>query len=267
MTTANPPDFLTIFWHSPDRANLCTLTLLAWLAGSDGTIAPSEEALLRRFAVAGNAGEIDTILAVARAGSIDALEVVCRYAMTRMSRGRKRLLAQLAVTVAAADKHITVGENYVLQFLADLLGISPRSFAKLFEQVTHRPFPEAGDPSSIGWWQRREAGVEAEPAQDLPPDSAEDVRRDAEASARTAESRRATPAVELPTGEMTRVRAWAILNLAEGASAGEVRSAFRRLAKVRHPDRYVKLGPAAVAAATEAFKQLEAAYSLVKGAA
>lgn len=267
MTTADQPDFLTIFWHSPDRANLCTLTLLAWLAGSDGTIAASEEALLRRFAVAGNAREIDTILAVARAGSIDALEVVCRFAMTRMSRGRKRLLAQLAVTMAAADRHITVGENYVLQFLADLLGISPRSFAKLFEQVTHRPFPEAGDPSTIEWWRRREAGVEAAPAQDLPPDAAEDVRHDPGGAEPKAGSARAAPAVEPPTGEMTRVRAWAILNLAEGASTGEVRSAFRRLAKVRHPDRYAKLGPSAVAAATEAFKQLETAYSLLKGAA
>ena len=186
MPPTPPPEFLTIFWHSPNRANLCTLTLLAWLAASDGSIAPAEEALLRRMAVAGNAAEIDAILAIARAGRVDDLEMVCRYAMTKLSRGRKRLLAQLAITVAAVDGHITVGENFALQFLADLLGISPRTFAKLFEQVTHRPFPEAGDPSSIDWWRRREAGVEAEPAHDLPPDPASD----AQAAADTTESAR-----------------------------------------------------------------------------
>jgi hypothetical protein len=39
------------------------------------------------------------------------------------------------------------------------------------------------------------------------------------------------------------------------------------LAKVRHPDRFAKLGPGAVAAATESFKQLEIAYTLLKEAA
>src|SRR5947209_20263559 len=103
MATVKSPEFLTIFWHSPDRGNLCTLTLLAWLAACDGAIAPAEEMTLRRFAVAGNAREIDAILAIARAGSVEDLEVVCRYAMNHLSRARKRLLAQLAVKIGRAS--------------------------------------------------------------------------------------------------------------------------------------------------------------------
>src|SRR5256885_66884 len=62
-----------------------------------------------------------------------------------------------------------------------------------------------------------------------------------------------------------RARALAILGLSEGASADDMRSAYRRLAKVRHPDRFAQLGPSAVAAATESFKVLQGAYELLGG--
>lgn len=255
-------DFLTLFWRSPDRANLCTLTLLAWLAASDGGIAPAEQALLRRFAVAGNAGEIDLILQVALTGDVEDLEVVCRYAMSKLSRRKQRLLAQLAVMIAAADGKITVGENYAMQFLADLLGISPRAFARLFQQVTHRPYPEAGDPSGIEWWHQREAGVQAEPAFDLPPSP----KIDATQSTSSRAERSAPPSAQA-NAEMTHTQARTILGISENATLNDIRSAFRRLAKVRHPDRFAKLGPSAVAVASESFKQLDAAYTMLKGAA
>ena len=66
---------------------------------------------------------------------------------------------------------------------------------------------------------------------------------------------------------MTRLRAMGILGISANSGIEDVRSAFRRLAKVRHPDRFAKLGPSAIAAATESFKQLEAAYEALKGAA
>ena len=261
----SPSDFVTIFWRSPDRANLCTLTLLAWLSACDGPVSPEEEAFLRRIAVAGNGADMDAILAVAQAARLEDLEIVCRYAMTRLSRGRKRLLAQLAITLAATSGSITVGENYAMQFLADLLGISPRAFAKLFQQVTRRPFPEAGDPSTVEWWHRREAGVQAEPAVDLPPDPK--VAEAASPASETESSTRSAPPPAPSASTMTMMRARHILGLSEGANLDDIRSAFRRLAKVRHPDRFAKLGPSAVAAAAESFKQLDAAYTMLKGAA
>jgi curved DNA-binding protein CbpA len=56
-----------------------------------------------------------------------------------------------------------------------------------------------------------------------------------------------------------------MFGLFDGASPDAVRSAFRRLAKVRHPDRFAKLGPSAIAAATESFQRLEEAYGMLKG--
>jgi DnaJ-domain-containing protein 1 len=158
----------------------------------------------------------------------------------------------LAVTMAVQDGRLTVGENLVLQFLADLLGVSPRAFVKLFQQTTHRPFPVAGDPSSVDWWRRREAGGQAETApDDWGPDRPGDDDDDEPPAA---------------GGPMTRERALVVLGLGRRASADEAHAAYRRLAKVRHPDRFAPLGPAAVATATVAFERLRTAYATVSAA-
>jgi hypothetical protein len=255
---AAPPKFLSLFWNSPNKVNLCTLTILVWLSRCDGTMSPEEEAFLRRTHQAGETGmDFQEIRVVARAGRLDDMEVACRYVSTHFSKEQKRLLARLAIMLTAQDGVITVGENYCLQFIADLTGIKPGTMGKLFEEVTHRPFPEAGDPSSVQWWRRREAGVQAEAAKGLGPQEAEPGEA-GEAGARS------TAVEEAKAAVMTRVKAMAILGLSQGATAEMVKSAFRRLAKARHPDRFVKLGPSAVAAATESFKELEGAYAMLK---
>src|SRR5258706_5571169 len=161
-TAANAPTFVDLFWKAQHRANFCTATLLAWVAACDGAVPPAEEAFLRRvLAAGGNDADLSYLLQIAKASHVDDLELACRYVSSNFSRRQKRRLAQLAVMLTAQDGHITVGENYALQFLADLLGIRPRAFAKLFEEITRRPYPEAGDPSSIEWWQLRESGVQA----------------------------------------------------------------------------------------------------------
>jgi uncharacterized tellurite resistance protein B-like protein len=260
---ADAPKFVSLFWASAHKANLCTVTMLAWLAACDGTVAAVEEALLRRIhgrAAGASDVDFDEVLAVARAGRLDDMEVACRYVMTHFTKQQKRLLAQLAIMLTAEDGVITVGENYCLQFIADLTGIKPRAMAKLFEQVTRRPFPEAGDPSSVEWWRRREAGMQAEPARDLGPEEP------AAGAAQGWQEQQSQPRAndEAEARVITRARALALLGLSEGASADAVRAAFRRLAKVRHPDRFAKLGPSAVAAATESFQQLEGAYEILK---
>ena len=238
-------NFANIFWHARDRGDLCTLTLLAWLSACDGSIAPKEEAFLRRIACAAKGVPIpvDLILELAREATLDDLEIACRYAVNRFSRSQKQQLARLAITLTAQDGTITVGENYALQFLADLLGIAPRPFAKLFQEITHRPYPEPGDPSSVDWWHRRQSGQQAQPAFEPEPE-----------------------AMPLDNSTMTRARALALLNLTGSPTPDAIHTAFRRLAKQRHPDRFAKLGATAIAAATESFQQLESAYAFLKTA-
>src|SRR4051794_5557895 len=135
---ASPPAaFRTLFARTVHRQSFCILTLLTWLAACDGRIAPEERELLRKVAEAGeNPDELAAVIEAAQLGRADDLELACRYLAGRLDRGGRRLMLGLAVTMAVRDGSLTVGENLVLQFLADLLGASPRAFAKLFQQTT-----------------------------------------------------------------------------------------------------------------------------------
>jgi len=246
------------------RQNLCVLALLTWIASCDGTIEDGELALLRNIAagVAGGEALLPAVIDVAREGRVEDLELACRFIRNHLPRGDRPLLAQVFVTMAAQDGHLTVAENHVLRFLADLLGLGAGKFAKLFEQVTRRPFPEVGDVSTVEWWRQREAGEGARPPSDgwgaARGSPRASTTQTSEASSGTTSSADAAP----PTGEaMTREAALRMFGLDGNASKDAIHDAYRRLAKARHPDRYARLGPAAQATATVAFQRVQAAYA------
>jgi DnaJ like chaperone protein len=259
QTAAEPSAFAALFRSGEHRQNVCVLAVLTWLASCDGTIAPGELELLRSVAagVAGGA-VLPAVIDAIRAGNADDLELACRFLRNHLDRTGKLLLARLLVTMAAQDGYLTVAENHVLRFMADLLGLSARRFARLFLEVTHRPFPEPGDPGDPEWWRRREAGEEAH----APPDGwgAEATSHDAAAdSSRGADADAGAP--------MTRETALRMFGLAEGATPDAIHSAYRRRAKARHPDRFARLGPAAQATATLAIQRIQRAYEILSASA
>ena len=219
------------------------LAVLTWVAACDGRIGAREQTLLDKVSEAvDDKDELAAIEAAMRDPTPHDLELACRWLKSNFDRGGKKLLAQLAVTMAIQDGVLTVSENLVLQFLADLLGFSPRQFARIFEQIAHRPFPLPGDPSSIDWWKQRESGRPVQPREFITAGPEEE------------------PGAE---EQMTRLTALRVLGLDEGASREVIHKAYRRLAKTRHPDRFAPLGPAAVATASEAFRRLHEAYEIL----
>ena len=275
-TDADAPTLQSLFRTTEHRQNLCVLALLTWVASCDGSIEDEELELLRSVAAGVPGGEavLPAVIGVGRLGRPDDLEFACRYLRNSARRTERPLLAQLFVTMAAQDGHLTVAENHVLRFLADLLGLSARRFAKLFEQITHRPFPDVGDVSSLDWWRRREAGEQAKaPADGWGSDAAArgQARSAGAASAGTgAAEAGAAPGRAAPPSDalaMTREKALRMFGVDEGASQDEIHKAYRRLAKARHPDRYARLGPAAQATATAAFTRVQEAYSLLSSTA
>jgi uncharacterized tellurite resistance protein B-like protein len=287
MTTATTDEPLTmqaLFRSAAHRQNLCVLALLTWIASCDGTIADAELQLLREVAadVSGGGEVLPAVIEIARQGTAEDLELACRYLRNHFPSNQRPLLAQLFVTMAIQDGHLTVAENHVLRFLADLLVLPARKFAKLFERVAHRPFPEVGDVSSVEWWRRREAGGEAAPPSDnwgrgratgssgaAPPNAGPWARADGEPAGTSSphESPRASEPPTQPTNEpVTREQALRILALRDGATRDEIHAAYRRMAKARHPDRFARLGPAAQAAAAAAFQLVHRAYEVLNAA-
>jgi len=72
---------------------------------------------------------------------------------------------------------------------------------------------------------------------------------------------------ESPSGaRIQQIKDLAMLGLDEDAAMNQVEEAFRRLAKLHHPDRFVRSGAQAIAEATRAFGLLRKAYERVKSA-
>jgi DnaJ like chaperone protein len=242
---ADPNSFASVFRASEHKQSVCILALLTWVAACDGKVGAGEQELLDRVAEAiDDPSELAAIEAAMRHPDPSELELACRFLKNNLDRGGKKLLAQLAVTVATQDGHLTVSENLVLQFLADLLGLSPRQFARVYQQIVHKPFPLPGDPSSADWWRRKESGEPARPKEYISAGNDEDPSLGADEP-------------------MTQAVALRVLGLDTGASRDTIHRAYRKLAKTRHPDRFAKLGPAAVATASEAFRRLHDAYQLL----
>jgi DnaJ like chaperone protein len=278
-TEAQPHTLLSLFRaaDAAHRQNLCVLALLTWVASCDGSIDEGELELLRGVAAGIPGGEavLPAVIDVARLGRAEDLELACRYVRNHATRADRPLLAQLFVTMAAQDGHLTVAEYHVLRFLADLLGLGARRFARLFQEVTHRPFPEVGDVSTIEWWRRREAGEEAHPPADKW--GADRPPRPSAASATGPSDPGASPgdttgagatgagaAAPPPAkGPMTREAALRLFGLGDGATKDEIHTAYRRLAKARHPDRYARLGPAAQATSSAAFTRVQQSYEVL----
>jgi DnaJ-domain-containing protein 1 len=261
---AEPSAFAALFRAGEQRQNVCVLAVLTWLASCDGSIAPGELELLRSVAAGVAGGDVlPAVIDAVRPGHAEDLELASRYLRNHLDRAGKLLLARLLITMAAQDGYLTVAENHVLRYLSDLLGLSARRFAKLFLEVTHRPFPEPGDPGDPEWWRRREAGEEAH----APADGWGDTGGGAARTSAGGADAGAGPDGTLDGGRITRAAALRMFGLDNGATPDVIHSAYRRLAKARHPDRFARLGPAAQATATIAFQRIQQAYEILSASA
>ena len=131
-----------------------------------------------------------------------------------------------------ADGYISLSEQYVIGFVADLFAISPTELNAIFQEIAGRDLPPIGDPSSTAWWEEKE-------------------RRSHQQGTSGGGNRKSLA---------KRIKALATLGLEDGASLDEIRQAYRRLAKIHHPDRYETLGPEAVKVANVTFARINEAY-------
>jgi DnaJ like chaperone protein len=235
--------FQRAYLRSGNKVRLGSLTLLAWIAASDGSISDDEDDLLREIAgPRQDEGEFYLALEVGRRASVGDLQLACEM-MRQLALEHKRTFLQLAVRVAIADQRLAIPENHLLRFLADLTGVN---LDGVYREITAESLPFPGDPSSINWWEMRERAEER-----------------ASKESRTAEKSGSQDASK-SKAKMSRLEAFAVLGLEDDASADEIASAFRRLASIHHPDRFGELGPEAERAAAKTFARIRAAYETVE---
>jgi DnaJ-domain-containing protein 1 len=236
--------FASIFARAENPMATAMVLMLSWIAACDGAVSDEELEELRSIAASGKGTEdLSAVIEIARSGSVADLQLACEV-LREVELKHRRLMLQMAVGMALEDGYLTATEGHIVRFLADVLSQTPSDLDALFREMTGQPFPPAADPSSVEWWDARERssrGPQSSNARDNGPRSAAPHRRES-------------------TLDMRRLRDLAALGLDEDADTEGVREAYRRMAKVHHPDRFAALGPEAVKAAELSFRRIQEAY-------
>lgn len=241
VEAARLSEFELLLARSGNPVGTSVLLLLAWIAASDGEVDAAERQQLEQIAQASEHGsEIETLIHCAQRRDPGALQLACEIVRDHFPGDKASLFLEMAIGMAIADAVLRPAENFILRFIADLLGINRVRLNAIFVETSGRPIPEPSDPSSAAYWRAQAR--------------ARQQQRDAGASGssqrQNADSRR----------DQKAVRAYAVLGLEYGASIDEIKRAYRRLAQVHHPDKFTALGKEAVAAATSTFQRIQDAY-------
>ncbi len=230
--------------RSENPIGLSVIILLLWIAEIDGGLNAEERNRLLGIARASGAREaIDEILGRFSGDPLVGLASACTILHTDLDAGERRLVVEMAIGIAI-EGELSFAQNHILRLLADLFQVPPPELDSLYRKFAGTGFPEVGDPGSVAWWQgdrSREAswGEQARPGADH----------------RARRPRRKG---------MDRARALSVLGLQQGALAQDIKAAFRRLSHAHHPDRFQRLGPEAVEAATQRFMRIKQAYDALR---
>lgn len=171
----------------------------------------------------------------------------------RLADSSKETFLRLLVQIAAADGRISQGERHALIFVAELLDRAELA-ERLFRDETGLDLYELADVSDTLYWRRLEEVGARSGAQSDAQDEEDDVEDAGTAGGHGGGASPADPA---------RVEALATLGLVGSPTVEEIKAAYRRLARLHHPDRYAELGADAVAHATRTFQRIQSAHALL----
>ena len=234
-------EFEVLLTRSSNPLGTSVLLLLAWIAASDGEVDDAERQQLEKIAQASEQGpESESLICCAQRRDLGALQLACEIVRDHFPGDKASLFLEMAIGMAIADAALRPTENFILRFIADLMGIDRVRLNAIFAETTGRSIPKPSDPSKAAYWQSQER-----------------ARQQQRESGESRSSQRESG----PSGrDQKAVQAYAVLGLEYGASIDEVKRAYRRLAQVHHPDKFTALGKEAVAAATSTFQRIQDAY-------
>jgi DnaJ like chaperone protein len=230
------PEIRSILDRVGSEVDVCTLLVLALVMRADEGEDPEETALLNRIAESSGfeAPLVAEVVRLARRRDVPSIEYACRVLRNRLDDTEQVRFLELCIGMMTADRYVSVPEQYVLRFLADLFEVGPEELDARYESMVGQPPPQGGDPGDPDWWEGQGRG-----------------RSDGESRAEEGTGD------ELSSKDR---RAYAVLGLDPGASSSEIKDAYRELAQVHHPDRFEKIGDEAVTAATERFRLIQESY-------
>lgn len=235
----------------------CVRMAAVWVGHIDHDFSEEEQALILRGLPDREGGmPLSRIIQYVKAGlgghgeTESELADAFDYIKHHLSDKSKDAFLNLVVGIVAADGRISVGERHALAFLGDLCGDIPK-LQSIFLAETGQTFGTPTDLSDPAVWDALEARQRQKSTQDQEREQQQERQRQQQEAP--------------PTGE--RVEALAVLGLVGNPSFDDIKLAYRRLARIHHPDRYQALDAEAVAHATKTFQRIQWAYKYLEAAA
>lgn len=277
MTIARFSPFELLLLKSRHQADTAALLLLAWVLANRGPIGEPERSRLAELTGGFRHGHaLAPILEIAATQDLGAIQLAAEVLQKEVHGEQAVPFLRLAIALAVEDGKLSMANQHVLRFLADLLGIAPGEFAPLYAAVAGKAFADPDDPSRSGYWQakehrrrqrEREQASQQQGSRQYSRHHSEHERHAGEQGQsrqgryRQEQHRQREQGSRQGTapGDRTR-RALAVLGLEPGASRGEIRQAYRRLAQTHHPDRFFNDGEAVMASASQRFQRIRRAY-------
>lgn len=258
MASQTVPEVVKLFDYSDNEIGVSTLLILALVMLADEEEDPQEKTLLEQIATSSGLEEIvvEDILLLARRRDTASIRLACQVLRKQLNAEGQRRFLELCISMVAADGYVTIPEQHVLRFLADLFHIGPEKLRDLYQSVVGADLPPLGDPSSPDWWTQQTNGQEKR-RQDQEREESRSRSRQTH-SRTTSDSSQTSSEDGIPPKDR---RAYNVLGLDPGASESEIKEAYRQMAKKHHPDRYRQAGEEAVNAANERFRQIKRAYN------
>lgn len=146
----------------------CVKLLLLWVAASDGSVDDSElEFAATHFPGIDGTVKTSDLLEVLSGGDLDSIEMAIRT-LAKESRELRAHFLDMAITMSMADREIAIVEHHILRFYADALYLGTAMLEKRFQAITGTPIAIPGDPSSPSWWERVDAGEDADSPEGQP---------------------------------------------------------------------------------------------------
>jgi len=239
--------------------------LLGWLAGCDGKIDDDEKAFLTEFssALLNDRGAVEAFLPLIRKADTNDIIFACRQVRSTVNPLNSHLLFELMLAMAMADGVFSVGENHIIRFFGDVLGLSKVRFSNSFQTVTGRAPQDPSDLSKASWWQARDSQRRERATRERDRKEEEQRRQSGQGQRSSSQGQGNTSKPPPATGGPRRTESLKHLGLGPEATVDEIKNAYKRLAKVHHPDRFEGLSVEIIEAANLSFRRIREAYEFL----
>jgi len=222
---------------SGNESATCVLLVLAWIMATGGNVVQSDVAKLSEIAGRSDCDiDVEYLFGIAHRRDLDAIQLACEVVQRTYYGDKAQELINVAIACAISDGKLHPGKNFILRFLADLLGVDRSGLNRMFAGITGKPIPGPEKIHSAEYWEH-----------------ADKHQRSRSYSHRSQSS-------NVDNDEDPFMFAYDELGLPETATVAEIRAAYRKLAQQHHPDRVASMGEEAVAEATVRFQRIQESY-------